>query len=647
MIPRVMMLVFVFLFLKESLMAADRVTSGEFIVEPATLISLGFEWVIDGDDNRNAEISVFYRKRGEQAWKQGLSMFRLQREQIRSGVISYTVPNMFAGSIFDLESGIDYECRFVLADPDGVDGKAENIVTVRTRTEPRPAEGGRVYHVYPPGFAGEKETPSFTGLLAAYYLGSSSADNHNSFPPRVEPGDVILVHAGLYKDSRFRYAGGGLGTLSDGTYFLTKSGTAERPIVIKAAGDGDVIFDGDGVDTFFDVTAANHVYFEGLTFRNTGLAILAGRKDIIGSRGLVIKNSRFENVGRAVLSDWSGSRDFYIADNVFVGRNNPSILMGWTGATWKGLPEFPAPLLSEYAIKIYGSGHVVAYNSISNFHDGIDHATYGSPDGSPNAIRERLPVSIDIYNNDVSNVDDNCIEADGAAFNVRVLRNRCFNQAHRALSAQPSFGGPAYFIRNIVYNAPEGGAVKFTLNGAGVVVYHNTFLAPARSMQSVSNLHFRNNLILGQSEVPDIFSVDTFTGYSSSDYNGFRPNQSAAAENSFGWAAPAGGKGVEYTAPRESRRFPTLQTYSEATNQDRHSILIDYDIFQKASPPDRSDPRRLYRPEEVDLRLRPGSRAEDAGIRLPGVNDGFSGRAPDLGAYEVGQAVPHYGPRNR
>ena len=36
----------------------------------------------------------------------------------------------------------DYEARFILADPDGVDGKTENIVTVRTRFEPKPATGG-------------------------------------------------------------------------------------------------------------------------------------------------------------------------------------------------------------------------------------------------------------------------------------------------------------------------------------------------------------------------------------------------------------------------------------------------------------------------------------------------------------------------
>jgi hypothetical protein len=30
---------------------------------------------------------------------------------------------------------------------------------------------------------------------------------------------------------------------------------------------------------------------------------------------------------------------------------------------------------------------------------------------------------------------------------------------------------------------------------------------------------------------------------------------------------------------------------------------------------------------------------------LPNVNDGFSGKAPDLGALELGQQLPVYGPR--
>src|SRR3984957_1568776 len=40
----------------------NRVKPGEFIVDHPKLINLGFEWFIDGDDNRNAQVAVSYRK---------------------------------------------------------------------------------------------------------------------------------------------------------------------------------------------------------------------------------------------------------------------------------------------------------------------------------------------------------------------------------------------------------------------------------------------------------------------------------------------------------------------------------------------------------------------------------------------------------
>ncbi len=45
-----------------------------------------------------------------------------------------------------------------------------------------------------------------------------------------------------------------------------------------------------------------------------------------------------------------------------------------------------------------------------------------------------------------------------------------------------------------------------------------------------------------------------------------------------------------------------------------------------------------------DFRLKPGRKAVDAGVPIPTVNDGFAGRAPDLGALEVGRPEPKYGP---
>src|SRR6266404_9426811 len=125
------------------LFAADKTTVKEFITEPATLISLGFEWRIDGDDNRNAGVAVSYRKKGEPAWKDGLPLLRIGNERINENALQYMTPNGFAGSIFELDPDTLYEARFVMSDPDGVAGKAETIVLVHTRAEPKPAAGGK------------------------------------------------------------------------------------------------------------------------------------------------------------------------------------------------------------------------------------------------------------------------------------------------------------------------------------------------------------------------------------------------------------------------------------------------------------------------------------------------------------------------
>ena len=54
-----------------------------------------------------------------------------------------------------------------------------------------------------------------------------------------------------------------------------------------------------------------------------------------------------------------------------------------------------------------------------------------------------------------------------------------------------------------------------------------------------------------------------------------------------------------------------------------------------------------YEAADLNFKLKADSQVVDAGIKIPNVNDGFTGRAPDLGAYEVGQPLPVYGPRGR
>jgi len=166
--------------------------------------------------------------------------------------------------------------------------------------------------------------------------------------------------------------------------------------------------------------------------------------------------------------------------------------------------------------------------------------------------------------------------------------------------------------------APSGGATRPTSGSAGGMFINNTILTEPNANSS-ANVHWINNLMLGQNSQPAILAVTTYTNYSSSDYNGFRPNPGS---ESFGWNSPpfdvpmilADGSAA---AKVETRRYPTLEAYQRDAKQDLHSVLVDYDVFvnvKKLDAKDLATVQRLYKAEDLDFRLKPGSAAVDRGV---------------------------------
>jgi hypothetical protein len=612
----------------------NRTLTDEFIVEPPTLLSAGFEWIIHGDKNRNSRVTVSFRQQGEESWKEALPLLRIGGEKIygHGQRWVYTTPDMFAGSIFNLQPGTTYECKFVLDDPDGIDGLNTQIVSVKTRNEPEPYPFGQVYHVYAPGYEGPREEPSFTGLNEAYYGEGNLGDWWLVPEPRVKPGDIILIHAGLYKGDRLNYVDP-LALNFHGAYVLTQKGTAERPITIKAAGDGEVIFDGDGAYRLFDVMAAEYHYFEGLTIRNVDVAFYAGLKRVAGCSGLTVKKCRIEHVGIGIMTHYAGSKDFFIADNTMIGKHDPDTLVGWYGL------EHPSPLTSYYGVKVYGEGHVICHNKISYFHDAICVDTHGLPEGP-----DKKCTSIDIYRNDIFNMSDDFIESDGGMHNIRIFENRGFNAYHAGLSAQPLFGGPVYFIRNILYHVPSV-SLKFMIRPAGILAYHNTICAET-GIYAFSNGHFRNNLFLGHDDNRPSFTGTTFTNYTTLDYNGYR--QKSNHEAPYQWGFPE--SEVQNHLDKSEMpyfNFNDFDEFREKTGYEQHGIETDYNIFTNVPIPDAQKRGHVYPLDGYDFQLLGTANVIDKGVKLPNINDQFSGAAPDLGALEYGQADIHYGPRTQ
>jgi hypothetical protein len=342
----------------------------------------------------------------------------------------------------------------------------------------------------------------------------------------------------------------------------------------------------------------------------------------------------------AISTENATSKNFYIADNIIIGREDRYRLIGWASP---GIYP-PSQVTGYVAIKVYGSGHVICNNSIAFFHDGVTVSTYGTPEKE----QELKAVAIDIYENDIHLVVDDFIETDGGVHNIRVLRNRGVNAGQCGLSAQPVFGGPAYFIRNVLYNIPNGVALKFMAKPAGLYVLHNTIISENRNTDIYSNAHFRNNLFLGiDASQRSLTAFPIATSYSTYDYNGYRPNKTGG--NQYTWLAPANDKLRDYDLTNtNAKSYLTLKEFSDESGLEKHGVEIDYDIFTNLNHPDPTTPHRIYHATDIDFSLNPKGKAIDKGEQLPNINDGFKGKAPDLGAIEAGDPMPIYGAkRNR
>jgi len=98
------------------------------------------------------------------------------------------------------------------------------------------------------------------------------------------------------RQSRFRHAAGPTAYLPvEGTYYLRANGTAEKPIVIKAAGDGEVISTVAATSTFL-MSKGDYTYFEGITFRipnsNSGGRSISRRGDGLTVKALPVRGHK-------------------------------------------------------------------------------------------------------------------------------------------------------------------------------------------------------------------------------------------------------------------------------------------------------------------------------------------------------------------
>jgi len=396
------------------------------------------------------------------------------------------------------------------------------------------------------------------------------------------PGDVLELAPGVYRGS-----------------FAPGSGAPGRPIAIVGPADRSAVLDGGNGSAVLSRTGLEHVIFENLTVQNAKVGMAFNEGAHITVRRCTIRDVEY---GFVATRNGTEQQRILIADNIITGR-----------ATWPRTQGIE----NRRGVQVGGTGHVVCHNRISGFADAID--VYGA---YPTA-------AIDFYRNEISECTDDGIEMDYSERNTRCFENRLTN-VYQGISLQPVHGGPVYVFRNTIYNL-VGETFKLHNQPAGGVLYHNTSvkvgmpLVLYSSGVPVYDTRSRNNLFIGTT---GNYAFESTTNMVRCDYD----------YDAFGgtWSLFLKWNGVRYKSIEEVRKSAPVY---------RNVVRVDpAAVFQSGLRAPASSGTQF--PLSVhDTRLRPSAAAVDAGVAIAGINDNFAGKAPDIGAHELGAAVPHYGPR--
>ncbi|HUT90027.1 MAG TPA: right-handed parallel beta-helix repeat-containing protein [Thermoguttaceae bacterium] len=409
----------------------------------------------------------------------------------------------------------------------------------------------------------------------------------------------------------------------------------DTPLAITESGTPNAwrVYDGQG--TTIDVRHqhdscitidASYVIVRGFTLKGAGAADNTGRSPIGAIR---IEGGHDVVIEDCDVSDWgrlNPERGFgFNMDSAVLTRSatverlviqrcklhHPS----WDGSTWYE-PTHPTHTRGPQCISLFDTAgnHVIRYNECYSdlehmYNDVIGGGSNGSFRGSPG------PDS-DVYGNLVSHCWDDGLEVEGGNRNTRIWDNYITQSMMMIGNAATSIG-PLYIWRNVVTHSqtqPDAGGGYFLKMG----------FAGGEQWMTGHQYIFHNTL--------------------------FRSDD---------WL-PTGGLGgnriVKHTVSRNNVlhvRAPENRSASEAEQNIDNDF--DYDLYNGLVP--QGQEAHGVRGEPVyaagaafdpathtgRFQLAPSSPGAGAGQPIPNFSDGYTGRAPDVGAHQRGAPPMRYG----
>jgi hypothetical protein len=380
------------------------------------------------------------------------------------------------------------------------------------------------------------------------------------------------------------------------------------------------------------VVDADYVIIRGLELKNAahhGIYIKPGRSHIVIEDCRITFWGRIGgplSYGNASSSD-SGIYADRGAGHLVLQRN---LIENPRGASNDWDSGHPAGPLGISLINSSG-GNIIRFNEILStenhgFKDGIGGGSNFSDAGSPNR-------DSDIHGNIIAGVWDDAIESEGANMNVRIWGNYLYRTYQHVATASTT-RGPLYIFRNIfgtsrrTHTNTLGGAMIKTgsrneFGGGRKFVFHNTALQPGGAFTVFSghsdpNTVTRNNIFDCPGRLTGTEAPEDPGDY---DYDFYSGNERGYAKERHGVRGRTAFISSHYLEFYPAAVVTKVQNGKIPMNMGSKVVVITDPVLTVPNP------------------------VIDAGARLPNFNDDFSGRAPDIGAFEVGRPPLRFGRR--